>query len=243
MSRYLWVGLFIILVVVAVAIGVIVWSSYHKKHNGGGGGGGGGGGKRVWVPYSGDDVTTGDIVELTVVTGDTGASNDSGFLTILSTTLTTDCNTNRLYSNVSAFTSIGTLDSSETSGVQSVTTELASIDVQVLVDGVTALPGPITFDALAHVLTVDLDEGEFIAALETRGAAHSYDFVTRDVTPGSHTVEVQARAVATASAAPGLLASVAALIGDRTLVIQPGHVKTSTPPCPTASSFSSSSSI
>lgn len=234
MHTYLWIGLLVILIAIGVAVGVIVWSSYHKKS-----GGGGGKAKKATIQYTADDVQTGDIVELTVVTGDTGASNDSGFLTILSTTVTTDCNTNRLYSNVSAFTSIGTVDETLASGGTSISTEIASIDVQVLVDGALALPGPITFDAVTHMLTAEnLTLDEFFQLLETRGAAHSYDFITRDVLPGSHTIEVQGRAVASATAAPALLASVTALIGDRSLVVQPGLVQTPS----TASSSSSSPS-
>jgi hypothetical protein len=230
----MWIGLIIILIAIGVAIGVIVWSQNKKKHHSSSSSSSASSFKGA---FSADDVQTGDITELTVVTGSTGASNDSGFLTVLSATVKTDCWTNRLYSNVSAFTSIGTVDGTALLGGTSVSSEVASIDVRVLVDGVEALPGTITFDAVTHVVGSTLDDDQFLLLVETRGSANSFDFVTRDVLPGTHTIEVQARAIASAEAAPALVSSALALIGDRSLVVQPGRVHV-----PSSSSSSSSSS-
>lgn len=239
--RMLWIGIAIILIIVAVAIGLIIWSQSKKKkhHSGGSGSKSGSSSSAFQGTFSADDVQTGDITELTVVTGTTGGISDSGFLTVLSTTVKTDAWTNRLYSNVSAFTSIGTVDESATSGGTSLSSEIASVDVRVLVDGVEALPGTITFDSVTHIVGTALSEEEFLLFVETRGAAHSFDFVTRDVLPGTHTIEVQARAVASAIADPALVASALAVIGDRTLVVQAGRVFIPSP----ASSSSSSTPV
>jgi len=222
-TSYVWIGVLVLLIAIAVVIGVCVWNSKKKK---------GGSKNSVRVAHTADDVQTGDITELTVVTGSTGATNETGFNTIMSATIHTDSWTNRLYSNVSAFTSIGTVDASNLAGGTSTTFELASIDVRVLVDGEEALPGTITFNSTVHIVDTVLSEEEMLFLLETRGESNSFDFVTRDVLPGSHTVEVQARAITAADAITALGASVVAIIGDRSLVVQPGRAHVPCPPPP-----------
>ena len=91
----------------------------------------------------------------------------------------------------------------------------ANVVVRVLVDGVEALPGNVTFDARKQTLIAEfagdlrgcLDEyghviidpnGDCVAPemlaliLETMGA-HSFNFVAPDVQVGTHTIEVQAK--------------------------------------------------
>lgn len=237
-NSWYWVGLLILVVAIAIAVAVIAWSSNHKKIRF----------KPGLASLTADDVQTGEIQELAVVTGLTGAASDSGFLTVLSTTIRTEACTNRLYSNVSAFTSMATLDASVAAGGSSITTEVGSVEVRVLVDGVLALPGSVQFDTVVHVFSSTLGEEEFYVMVEQQGEANSFDFVTRDVLPGSHTVEVQARALAVAASIGASASEVVAIIGDRTLVVQPGRVATACNPCPTIapptspSSSSSSSS-
>jgi hypothetical protein len=212
-----WLLMLLFIAAVIAAVAVIIWSFYHQhavkeKKN------------RTWVSLSADDVQTGDLVELSVVTGLTGGVSDSGYLTVLSTTITTNSWMNRLYSTVSAFTSIGTLDLHGTLGSTQLSTEIASIDVQVLIDGVLAQPGTVTFDSVTHVLGSELSEEEALLLIESRGATHSFGFITRDIGPGLHHITVQARAVASAVAAPALIASCTAVIGDRSLIVQTGRV-------------------
>ena len=126
MQAYLWIGILILVIAIGIVVGAIVWTKKHSSSTTNPG-------------FTASDVRTGDIMELTVVTGATGATNDSGYLTILSTTIKTDCWTNQLYSTVSAFTSIGTIDETLLDGGTSESTEIASVDVKVLVDGVEAL--------------------------------------------------------------------------------------------------------
>jgi len=232
-NSFYWVGLLILVVAIAVAVAVIVWSSNHKKVRT----------KRGAVAFTADDVQTGEIQELAVVTGTTGAASDSGFLTVLSTTINTDSTTNRLYSNVSAFTSMATVDASNSAGGTSLTTEIGVIEVRVLVDGVEALPGVVPFDTVTHIFSSTLGEDEFYVMIEQQGEAHSFDFVTRDIVAGSHTIQVQARAVAVAASSNAEQAETVAIIGDRTLVVQQGRVASSTcTPCAPCESSSSSSS-
>ena len=187
MATYVWIGVGIFLVVVIVALVVIILTVQR------------GGGKKNRpgaVVYANDDVQTGTITSLAFVGGSTGGVQDSGWVPILSTSIVTDSWANRLYCNVSAFTSMATVDVTDTLGGASLTTEFGFIDVRVLVDGVAAAPGDVTFDQVAHVVATELDETELLALIEDRASANSFEFIVRGVTCGCHNIQVLARAVA-----------------------------------------------
>lgn len=230
MPPYFWFGFLFLLLVIGAVIGVCIWSHRHQKHS-----------PNNNLLGTNDDVQTGDLVALVVVTGDSTGSYATGFVPILSTTLTTPSDINRLYCTVSAFTSMATIDvnSPVTTGASS---EMGGIDVQVLVDGLDALPGPITFNSVTHVVGAAMTPPDLLAFADDRGQSNSFTFVLRDILPGTHNVVVEARATAAATAAPATVASMIALVGDRSLVVTPGYVQRS---CsyPDSSSSSSSSNL
>jgi hypothetical protein len=181
-----------------------------------------------------DDIQTGAITVTTAITGTTGMTQTSGLVPILSTTITTEECVDRLYCNVSAFTSMVTTDETNALGTESITSNLASVLVQVLVDGVLALPGAETFNGVLHVVDAQLGARESLDLLDDRAICNSFEFIA-PVTSGSHTIQVMAEVSATSSGTAAGLASVTAGIFDRTLVVRQGRVSSS---CNTAVSSS-----
>lgn len=179
------------------------------------------------------DVRTTEIAQLTVVTGGPlGATGiaDSGFLTILSTNIKTCGDTNTLFCDVSAETSVAIfeLDSNATgtSLVASSSGEFAQIDMRVFVDGFLAAPGTVTFDDITHLYITNLLPGDLRSELLSTVAANSFHFVAQNVPKGDHSVIVQARLQTAAFAVNELAANASAIIVERSLVVQPAFVQT-----------------
>jgi hypothetical protein len=146
---------------------------------------------------------------------------------ILSASLKTESYTDRLYCNVSAYTSMITTDETNAIGSAAIASAMASISVQVLVDGVVAWPGPETFNSVLNVLDAQLSSGESLEVMESRATCNSFEFVA-PVTPGTHTVQVTASLAASATGVAAGLVAVQAGIFDRTLVVRPGRVSCET---------------
>jgi hypothetical protein len=215
MPDYAWYGLLILLIAIGAVVGVCVWSSRHSCSKAEG---------RGAVLLAADDVQTGDLVELVLVTGSTGAASETGFVSVLAASISTPAWSNRLYCNVSASTSMAVVDAS--GGLPTgLSSEFATIDFQVLVDGAPAVPGTITFNSVAHVVGTELAAAEALALADGRSSANAFQFVARDLPPGAHSVSVLARAVAAATGINAAAAGVTAVIGSRSLVLLPASTE------------------
>lgn len=216
---------FILTVAILVLVAVAFWRVGKKR----------GGGRRrssSSAPAAYDSQTN-DIVQLTIVTttgaesGATGA-DDSGFLTILSTTVKTSGDTNTLFCDVSAQTSVAIFEADDNatgiSLVASSSGEFAEIDVQVLVDGFVAAPGIVTFDNVTHLYAANLLPEDLRAELLSTTSANSFHFIAQNVPKGSHSVVVQARLQTSAFAVSELASSATAVVAERSLVVQPAVV-------------------
>ena len=108
----------------------------------------------------------------------------------------------------------------------------AAVQIQVLVDGVSAMPGPVTFDNrllritgdLTHHyggFTLDIDDHWIEVYLSTK-AAHPFNFAIENVGEGVHTIEVQAKLVKSEF---GELAIADAAIGHVSVVVDEAMFK------------------
>ncbi len=115
------------------------------------------------------------------------------------------------------------LPTGATPGVVASTFGVAAIDVQVLVDGLIAQPGIVTFDGMLRVIQEGLDpltESVDVLALTE---ANAFTFVYPGITSGTHTVEVQARLSALVAPTDAVAESMTAAISNRSLVVTQGN--------------------
>lgn len=189
------------------------------------------------------DVETGLLQLDSTVTGPTGSiSLQTGFFTILQTTIDTTNNLHtgidHLVCTVSAFTSIGTSDEIVSTGLAASSVEIASVEMQVLVDGQLANPGIVTFDNVTHIFEPTINTTQLLENIIIRGCSHAFTFVypntTSLATGGVHTIVAQARLTTVATSNLFTLVEATAIVGNRSLVVVPG--------CTFSSSSSSSSS-
>ena len=202
-----------------------------------------------------DEVLDAEVtVTLPVLLSATGASDDTGFQTILQSQLRTVKGENQLASTVSAVTDMVVISLlAETggftgaTGTSSTSLDFARIDLRVLVDGVVADPGVIVFDDETRILSLSnqsLIAGAMPIALFDLfdlSGARAFTFLSSGITPGTHTVLVQARAQASALIENPLVAGAAAAVGQRTLLVIPSHDASIVQSASSSSSSSSSS--
>jgi len=178
------------------------------------------------------DFRTDIFAELEAVTGGGGSGmtgmSDSGFLTVLSTNIKTCGKTNTLFCDVSAESAILLIESDSnatgTTIVSSTSGEAATLEMQVLVDGLPIAPGTITFDSLTHAVTTNLLPGDAKTELVNLAEANAFTFIAPGISAGTHTVLVQARLTAAASATAELLSFASAVLASRTLTVTPACV-------------------
>ncbi len=113
----------------------------------------------------------------------------------------------------------------------------AMIEVQVLIDGQPAAPGPVTFDRRNQKLMASFDgfscqiaadgslsgckyQDEYLQLVLDTTAAHAFFFGATDVGVGSHTITVQARTATTSSSSAGSAASATATIGSGAFTVE-----------------------
>lgn len=191
------------------------------------------------------DIRTTDIISLSQATGGAGGATgaeDSGFVTVLSTTIDTCNKTNTLFCDVSAESLVGIIEVDDnatgTTVVSSTSAEGALITMRVLVDGFVAAPGEVTFDDITHTITTNILPSGFRAELLALTSANSFDFVAQNVPKGHHSVVVQARLQTSVLAINEVFDSATAVLGNRTLVVQPAYVVGASSGCSSSSSSS-----
>jgi hypothetical protein len=154
--------------------------------------------------------------------GATGTAS-TAFVDLMSATITTCKGSNAIVANVSAQSSIATVDQESNPTevpVEQVSVEVAQITVQILVDGVALSPS-IVFDGLAHILDSTVDPFNIRSELAAQASANSFNWVASNVAPGTHTVTVQAQLSAVAAVDPALFALATAQISNGILILQP----------------------
>ena len=163
-----------------------------------------------------------------------------GWTTILSNTIKT-ANQKDLFIDVSLETGLYTQTKVRSNGNKDTSDATATIKVQVLVDGVPAYPGEVVFDRRAQTLSatlggilsnctdsngdgdIDLNDctlaPEEIELILDTMAAHSFNFIMDDLSPGEHLVEVQAM-ISTSSSSGAGSASSNATIGNGSVTVE-----------------------
>jgi hypothetical protein len=209
-----WVLLLLVLAAIAVAIAVpIVFNNNSSRRRNCPC-------KPTWAQAS----QNGTLVLSAAATGPTGAATtETGFLNVLSTTITTCRDSNAIVATVSAQSAIGTIDAqlnADDISNQQVSVEVAQIAMQVVVDGVVLAPA-IVFDGLAHILDNTVDPGHMRAYLELQASSNSYQWVATGLAPGAHTVTVQAQLQASVVADLALFAQSTASLSNAIVTVQP----------------------
>ncbi len=119
-------------------------------------------------------------------------------------------------------------------------TSEAAIQVRCLVDGVEAVPGPVTFDNRLVKLSALLGEAivtgpdgsllsagdQWISIYERTKQAHAFNFVFEDIGVGDHTVVIQSKISITASPSEVAPEVTEAYLGARTMVCDVINLKT-----------------
>ena len=163
-----------------------------------------------------------------------------GWTTILSNTIKT-ANQKDLFIDVSLETGLYTQTKVRSNGNKDTSSADATIKVQVLVDGVPAYPGDVVFDRRSQTLSatlggilencvdsngdgdIDLNDctlaPEEIELILDTMAAHSFNFIMDDLSPGEHAVEVQAMISTSGSSGAGS-ASSNATIGNGSVTVE-----------------------
>lgn len=187
-----------------------------------------------------ETATISDFLAITGGTGGTGASLQTGFLNIMSTTIDTCNTTNTLFCDVSAESAMAIVESDNnatgTSVVGTVSGEAGLIEIQVLVDGFVASPGIVTLQNLNHLIVTNLLPGAFRLESLQLANSNNFNFVAQNVPKGSHSIIVQARLSLSATAV-NQADSVTASIGTRTLVVTPAFVQPTVTPSVSSSSL------
>lgn len=171
----------------------------------------------------------------------TGESGSSGWQPIMTTQMKT-ANQKDLFVDVSLQSSLYTMTHTRSKDmVWDTSNAIAGLQVRVLIDGVPAQPGTITFDARQQELSsrlqgeVDLvdrdgdgviepgelesvDYEEIKLLLSTIGA-HSFNFIAPDVASGIHTITVEAKVDVEATAQNGS-AEAKAVVGAGSVTVQ-----------------------
>ena len=174
----------------------------------------------AWAPTLADNSASAYTGDGTAVIGAAatmyaGVANDDGFNRVLTTTLKNSGTPKDLIIALSFETSLFTMTMVQSrGGRKSDAVADAEIEMYVMVDGVPALPGTITFDkrrqelwaSLGGVLDcfdangdgiVSFDEctltDEEIGLILDTKAAHAFNFLAYNIGSGSHTIEAYAR--------------------------------------------------
>jgi hypothetical protein len=167
---------------------------------------------------------TGLLVVTAEATGPTGGNTGTiDYVNIMSKTMYTCDDTNGLIIQVSAQTSIATTDIAANDlqiGQAQTSLEVAQINLRVLLDDVV-VGDPITFDGVAHVLAETMSPDQLRIELDALAHGHTYNWIATNITPGRHTIKVQAELTAVASVINSLYAAAAAQISEAVLVVQP----------------------
>jgi hypothetical protein len=212
---------FLVMIAIIVLAAVLVWLTVQNGSSGRKGKSSGSFGL-----LTADDFDTGLVSLTATATGTSSALDSTGFITILSTNLCTARCQNRLYADVSletAITALSDIPTGAESAVVATTIGVAAIDVQVLVDGIVAQPGIVTFDGLLRIISQGLEPLTEALDVLSLAEANAFTFVYQGIKHGQHTVEVQARLTAIATPLGAIAETVTASISNRSLVVTQGN--------------------
>jgi hypothetical protein len=173
-----------------------------------------------------------------------GVTFESPWITVLSTQIKPPGGKD-LFIGFSAQTFVADMSGQSGSGTPSsftFTEQHNAIEARVLVDGVPAAPGTVTYDALFRFLAAELANpitschevaetgvvtctfgSDFLAQLIETAGVRSFNFIVRDVSPANHVILAQVRFVATNFRSPNAdpnSSITAAIVGARTLTVE-----------------------